>query len=381
MSYTSDDLVLRKLMDKEDNDYYRNTLEMIVDNNKKHNQGTDYSVVEYRNKKYIVGKTCSRTKNQILFITDASIKKYIKHGKWHRQSQSDYISLKMNSNKELYLHYLALNKIEFGGRGQTYTIDHINRIPWDNRKENLRVTTQTQQNFNQRKKKRKVELPEDCGIDPDDLPKNVWYVKPTGNFGEYFEVRIKDLPDGSTFRKKTTKSKTVSLKCKLEEVKHYLKELQKKFPDAIGERGISSTYSDEAIKLIKSYNKIIKLSGFDNYKDFLVEVPENKDHLENNVDELEDSEKEKLNLITQAATGKKRTTDTLPEDCGVTREEIPKYCYYKPASGNRSDCFTIDRHPKLVEQGKRQWSTTSASKFTTKEKFDLLLEKIEELEE
>jgi hypothetical protein len=33
----------------------------------------------------------------------------------------------------------------------------------------------------------------------------------------------------------------------------------------------------------------------------------------------------------------------------------------------------------LISEGKRQWGTTESKKFTTKQKFDLLLEKLEEL--
>jgi len=46
----------------------------------------------------------------------------------------------------------------------------------------------------------------------------------------------------------------------------------------------------------------------------------------------------------------------------VTVQMIPKYCYYRPASETRSDKFIIERHPKLVAEGKRQWSTSEAKK-------------------
>ena len=51
-----------------------------------------------------------------------------------------------------------MNKLTFEGKGQQHTIDHINRIGTDNRKVNLReVTTQTAQNFNQKKRDRITE--------------------------------------------------------------------------------------------------------------------------------------------------------------------------------------------------------------------------------
>ena len=47
-----------------------------------------------------------------------------------------------------------MGKLTFNGKGQTNSIDHINRIPRDNRLENLRELSQTQQNYNQSKRER-----------------------------------------------------------------------------------------------------------------------------------------------------------------------------------------------------------------------------------
>ena len=59
---------------------------------------------------------------------------------------------------------------------------------------------------------------------------------------------------------------------------------------------------------------------------------------------------------------------------------IPKYCYYKPESEKRGDKFIIDRHPKLVEQGIRQWATLESKKISIQDKFKSLMDKIKELE-
>jgi hypothetical protein len=59
---------------------------------------------------------------------------------------------------------------------------------------------------------------------------------------------------------------------------------------------------------------------------------------------------------------------------------IPKYCYYKPASDKRGDKFIIERHPSLIKKGLRQWATTESKSKTIREKFDLLIEKYNELE-
>ena len=72
-----------------------------------------------------------------------------------------------------------MNKLTFEGKGQQHSVDHINRVGRDNRKENLRMaTSQSAQNFNTKKRERKIELPEDCDITPDMIPRNIWYMKP-----------------------------------------------------------------------------------------------------------------------------------------------------------------------------------------------------------
>jgi hypothetical protein len=60
---------------------------------------------------------------------------------------------------------------------------------------------------------------------------------------------------------------------------------------------------------------------------------------------------------------------------------IPKYCYYRPLYVNKNrtygDAFVIDpTHPNTT----KCWTTSTSQKFTTLEKFQLLLNKIKEIE-
>jgi Zn-dependent metalloprotease len=74
----------------------------------------------------------------------------------------------------------------------------------------------------------------------------------------------------------------------------------------------------------------------------------------------------------------RKTVSKLPDNCGVKIEDIPKYCWYKAATKTSYEKFIIDRHPKLLEQGKRQWSTAEFGE-TTLDKFNMMIEKYEEL--
>ena len=125
--------------------------------------------------------------------------------------------------------------------------------------------------------------------------------------------------------------------------------------------------------LRKSFNDILKLSGFP--KEI---IEKNLAPLEEEPEEIIDQESKDLakQLIDE---GFKGVSSNLPSDCGITPDMIPKYCYYKPASEKRGDKFIIERHPQLVKEGKRQWATTESKSKNIKEKYDLMIEKINKL--
>lgn len=111
-------------------------------------------------------------------------------------------------NNKLFLHHVIMEH-EFDGR---LYVDHINRICQDNRKENLRLATQTEQNHNQRKRTRTLTLPTDCGFGASEIPTNVEYHAPCGGHDASFEVTIQ-LNGKKIFRKRQRKvEKLVCLK-------------------------------------------------------------------------------------------------------------------------------------------------------------------------
>lgn len=171
---------------------------------------------------------------------------------WHVVANS-YIATSVTiggKKKSLYLHNLVMGKLTFDGKGQTTTVDHINRNGFDNRLENLRLISQSEQNINQHKKPRRVELPADCGIDPDTIPRHIWYVKANGSHGDRFAIELKT----EDIVWKTTSSKSVSIVEKLEQAKAKLAELYSVYPHLNPENPeILALYSS----LTESYSTIL----------------------------------------------------------------------------------------------------------------------------
>lgn len=166
--------------------------------------------------KYSVGLITKMDDTVIYFVIDTEDKERVKARSWHYMA-SGYIgsSFKVGGQRKvMYLHNLIMNRLEFDGKGAEMTVDHINGNGLDNRKKNLRVCSQSQQNRNTKKRARKTEkLPED--IDPDDMPTNVWYAPPHGLHGDRFIIEIKGILDMDDIVWKSTSSKSVSTREKL----------------------------------------------------------------------------------------------------------------------------------------------------------------------
>jgi hypothetical protein len=186
----------------------------------------NYRFIHYDNKDYVVG-TLIFNKSDIKFVFDKDDFEKVSERAWHFASGTYISSSYMHDSKrkELYLHNFVMNRFEFLGKGSTESVDHINRNGLDNRKENLRIITQSEQNINQNKKQRSVKLPEGCDIKIDDIPTHIWYIKANGLHGDRFGIDFKT----ENIKWKTTSSKKVSLKDKLIEAKNKLQELYLEF--------------------------------------------------------------------------------------------------------------------------------------------------------
>lgn len=327
----------------------------------------NHEVVDYNGSKYVVCCIPHKETHK-LFVIDYDNHKDIISKTWH-VSSNNYIQsadyTEDNKRKYLYLHRFVMNDLIIEDNN---SIDHINRIGTDNRKANLRNVSQTLQNYNQNKRKRNIVLPENCGINIEDIPKNIYYSKPSGSHGEYFSVEIVGVPTvgNGDFYWKTTKSKIVDLKTKLQQAINKLLELQKEYPELTG---IIKSEKDDEIrkKLIDEYNEIIMLSHYPkNIKN------ENTFKFESEcIKHIDENIKESIKTIRK---------NIPPSDSGVDIDKIPKYCYFKPESDKRGCKFVIDRHPKLVEQNIKSWSTTESKKVSIQDKYNSLIKKLQELD-
>jgi hypothetical protein len=188
----------------------------------------DYTCINYNNEEYVVA-TIQFKENDLNFVFDKEDYIKVSERAWHFASNT-YISSTFicgdGKRRELYLHNLLLGVDLFPGKGATQIVDHISRNGCDNRKKNLRIISQSAQNINQKKKKRSVELPLDCTIKPDDIPTHIWYVRANGLHGDRFAIEFKT----ENIVWKSTSSKKIDLKEKLEQAKEKLQEYYIQFP-------------------------------------------------------------------------------------------------------------------------------------------------------
>lgn len=179
-------------------------------------------------KVYVIGTLVSKGLD-IQFIIDKDDEEEVKTRQWYAHTNGKYVACGINTKdgrKVMYLHNFIMNRITFPGKGSKESVDHINRNGLDNRKENLRIVTQREQNLNQNRRKRTCELPSDSGLTHDDIPKHVWYIKANGAHGDRFGIDLKT----EGIKWKSSSSKTIPLREKLEQAKTKLKELYETYP-------------------------------------------------------------------------------------------------------------------------------------------------------
>lgn len=148
-------------------------------------------------------------------------------GTWYLWKHGGYIRIWYNG-RHRFLHDLIMRRKEEKPCDK-YSVDHINQDKLDNRRENLRWATQSEQNRNRGKQKRsKVarSLPE--GLTQDMMPKYVNYNKECYNkekqlYREFF--RIEKHPKLTKKCISSSKSSKLTILEKLTEIKNKLDKL------------------------------------------------------------------------------------------------------------------------------------------------------------
>ena len=213
-----------------------------------------YTHIKYNGNEYTVMKIQHQFEYVYSIIDKEDFTK-IKDYTWHYIS-GGYISHTIpvdESRRELYLHNLVMGRLGFPGKGSKESIDHINRNGLDNRKENLRLITQSEQNLNQTRKGRTITLPSDADIKVEDIPKHIWYIKANGHHGDRFGIDLKT----ENIKWKTTSAKNITLKDKLQAAIQQLKTYYTLYP-YLNPENDETTLLRESMS--HSYEEIIKLA-------------------------------------------------------------------------------------------------------------------------
>ncbi len=176
-----------------------------------------WHLVSYKYKNYYVCETIKQDGSNSHFIIDSEDYDKVKDRSWHCMTNG-YVGSHYKTegvHKTLYMHNLIMHRLTFDGKGATESVDHINGIGTDNRKANLRVCSQSQQNRNTSNRVRTTEkLP--ASIDPSTIPRNIWYIPASGSHGDRFAVEIKGIPGIGDILWRTTSSSKKSTLEKLE---------------------------------------------------------------------------------------------------------------------------------------------------------------------
>lgn len=306
----------------------------------------DFKIVQYNSNEFAVIKL----KNDRLIVIDKDDLERIKDVELY--DFNNYINGYFENDKQQYIHTFLMKTPD------NMTVDHLTRNPRDNRKLVLKISTQSEQNHNTKRRARTVELPENCGISDIDIPRHVWYIHKNGKHGDGFSIQLKGyLCLGNKFTWKSTRSTSISLKDKLDQTISKLFELRETYDDLKSVIIILPEHEEFRKKITEEFNDIIKLSEYDD------------DIIASNI----------FNFVSDLYVPERKIKIELPIDSGITEEMIPENCKYLPGDEWRGDRFAIMNYAELTDTAKKYWYTSSNKSMPLSTKFDQLIDKLNNL--
>lgn len=284
-------------------------------------------------------------------IYDKEYDELISKYNWSYHKQNGYVyTHNFNDNKSIYMHQVIMQQ-KNNDKKENDSIDHINQIKTHNILENLRYTTQSEQNSNRQKRSDKLPPPKELiEIGITELPRYVRYDKSQGKF------MIEDCHPGlskiDNYNQSGSKSTKVSIIYKYYDILKKLYYLNSLINDEY-----SQEFIDKQRKLCEEFNEISKL------------ITGNEvNHIYHNKCEYKELEK----YLTNEEKDYERRG--LPENATININDLPKYCCYVKATDKRGDSFYISRHhPHLKEINIKDVKTSTSKLMSIEKKYEEML--------
>jgi hypothetical protein len=211
--------------------------------------------VKYKKNNYVIC-LLKHLKSKIPIVLDKNIFKIIILNNYNYKINERNHVYYMKNNKIKYLHNLVLETANKNKKNSS--VIHLNNIHFDNRICNLEYDVKNKSNSkNTRKKKRIINLT-DKNINASLLPTFISYMKEDKTHGDRFQLEIKS----EKLLWRSTSSKKLSTRYKLEETKKFLRYLIKSKPQIFDKYSMNGDLNKIGKLLLSEFIHIIKKANY-----------------------------------------------------------------------------------------------------------------------